>query len=196
METQVIIVLAVAAIVIIGLGVWYFMGRTRSQNLKERFGPEYHQTVRTLKSRKAAEAELKEREKRVQEFNIVPLPPADRAKYQQSWMVVQNEFVDHPDTAVADANRLVREVMEKRGYPVAGFEQCAADLSVDHPDVVENYRAAPRIAERSQRDAVDTEELRQAVVYYRALFHDLLENGRTATDKKQSRTDAKSLRAS
>jgi hypothetical protein len=84
--------------------------------------------------------------------------------------------VDHPENAVFDANRLVREVMEKRGYPVGGFDQAAADLSVDHPGVVENYRAAHRIAERSQRGEADTEELRQAIVYYRALFQDLLGN--------------------
>jgi len=196
MDTPVIIAIVILAVILVGLGVWYFMRQTRSQRLKERFGPEYHQTVRTLKSRDAAEAELREREKRVRQFNIVPLPAADRAKYQQSWLAVQSRFVDQPDVAVADANSLVREVMEKRGYPVGGFEQAAADLSVDHPEVVENYRAAHRIAEQSQRGAADTEELRQALVYYRALFQELLENGQTAKDETRARTVTGTRKAS
>jgi hypothetical protein len=192
METTTLIAIIVIALIVIGLAAWYYARQTRSQKLRERFGPEYHQTVRTLKSREAAEAELAAREKRVSRFNIVPLTSADCAKYQQSWLDVQSEFVDHPEDAVLNANRLVREVMEKRGYPVGGFDQAAADLSVDHPQVVENYRAAHRIAERSQRGEADTEELRKAIVYYRALFQDLLGNGvrneeRTATAERTRR---------
>jgi hypothetical protein len=110
----------------------------------------------------------------VSEYRIVPLSAAECNKYQDSWMVIQSQFVDQPETAVAKANQLVREVMQRRGYPTAGFEQATADLSVNHPAVVENYRAAHRISERSKQGVADTEELRHALVYYRALFEDLL----------------------
>jgi len=196
MDTQMVVVLAILAVVLVGLGVWYYMRQARSKTLKEQFGPEYHRTVRELKSRDAAEAELQKREKRVREFNIVPLTAADCTRYEQSWLSIQSEFVDSPDRAVTDANKLVREVMEKRGYPVSTFEQAAADLSVDHPGVVDNYRAAHRIAERNQRGDADTEELRQAIVYYRALFHDLLGNGRARTEEETFQTRAKVRRAS
>jgi len=184
MDTQVLIIAAaIIGIILIALGAWYFIRQKRSEKLRERFGPEYHHTVETLKNRNVAESELREREKRVSQFHIVPLPPAECARYQHSWMAIQSQFVDHPETAVANANQLVREVMERRGYPLSSFEQSAADLSVDHPAVVENYRAAHRISERSQRGAADTEELRQALVYYRALFQDLLGNGAPISDK-------------
>jgi hypothetical protein len=186
MDTTTIVAIVVLALILIGLAGWYYARQVRSHKLRERFGPEYHQTVRTLKSREAAEAELAEREKRVSRFNIVPLSAADCARYEENWTSVQSEFVDHPDNAVLDANRLVREVMQKRGYPISGFEQAAADLSVDHPAVVENYRAAHRIAERSQRGEADTEELRQAIVYYRALFQDLLGSDRVASAGRPS----------
>jgi hypothetical protein len=184
MDTQVLIIAAaVIAVILIAIGVWYFIRQKRSEKLRERFGPEYHHTVRTLKNRDVAEAELRQREKRVSQFHIVPLPAAECIRYQDSWMAIQSEFVDHPETAVANANKLVQEVMERRGYPMARFEQSAADLSVDHPTVVENYRAAHRISERSRQGAADTEELRQALVYYRALFQDLLGNGGQISDK-------------
>src|ERR1051325_6558055 len=131
MDTATIIAIVILVLVLIGLGAWYYTRQTRSSKLKEGFGPEYHNTVRNLKNREAAEAELAGREKRVSRFNIVPLSAEDCARYQQSWLGVQSEFVDRPEDAVADANRLVREVMQKRGYPMAGFEQNAADLSVD-----------------------------------------------------------------
>jgi hypothetical protein len=184
MDTQVLIIAAaIIGVILIALGAWYFIRQKRSEKLRERFGPEYHHTVETLKNRNVAESELREREKRVSQFHIVPLPPAECARYQHSWMAIQSQFVDHPETAVANANQLVREVMERRGYPLSSFEQSAADLSVDHPAVVENYRAAYRISERSQRGAADTEELRQALVYYRALFQDLLGDGPPISDK-------------
>jgi hypothetical protein len=123
----------------------------------------------------------------VSNYKIVPLPRGERDRYRDSWRGVQGEFVDEPEKAVMDADRLVQEVMEKCGYPLRDFEQAAADLSVDHPHVVENYRCAYRIAERSQRGAADTEELRQAVVYYRALFEDLLEE-ESPRDEKPRRS--------
>ena len=186
METQVIIALVAAiVIVLVALGVWYYVRRTSSKKLREQFGPEYDQTVRRLRSEELAEAELKERKKRVSKYKIVSLPRAETARYQESWITVQSRFVDQPETTVADADRLVREVMEKRGYPVTHFEQSAADLSVDHPDVVENYRAAHRIAERSHSGRADTEELREALVYYRALFQELLEISRLVNGESE-----------
>jgi hypothetical protein len=176
MDTELIIALVVIAAIVIGLGGWYYYRRMSSKRLKEHFGPEYDQTVRRMNSRERAEEELREREKRVAKYEIVSLPRSERARYREEWMSVQARFVDQPKSAVADADRLVQEVMQRCGYPVTHFEQSAADLSVDHPDVVENYRSACRIAERSRRGSADTEELRQALVYYRALFEDLLED--------------------
>jgi LPXTG-motif cell wall-anchored protein len=199
METQVIVaVLIGAAILLVGLGAWYYYRRRTSERLKQHFGPEYDQTVRSLHSQERAEAELKDREKRVSKYKIVSLPQADRARYQETWMSVQGRFVDQPQTAVAEANRLVQEVMHRCGYPLANFEQSAADLSVDHPHVVENYRMACRIVERSRSGAADTEELRQAIVYYRALFNDLLQDGEpqiTKGKRPPNRTKSRKDRA-
>jgi hypothetical protein len=179
MDTQLIVAILAAVIVtaLVAFGAWYYARRTTSRKLRDQFGPEYDHAVRRLHSEELAEAELKERKKRVSNYKIVSLPRAESARYQESWMTVQSRFVDRPEAAVADADQLVREVMEKRGYPVTHFEQAAADLSVDHPDVVENYRAAHRVAERSRNGRADTEDLRQAIVYYRILFRELLEIG-------------------
>ena len=173
-ETSITIAVIIAAVVIVGVLVSFVVSRKRSKLLKERFGPEYDRTVRHSGSREKAEAELREREKRVRQFNIVPLLLNDRRRYQDSWATIQGRFVDDPKTAVEEANRLIQEVMQRRGYPVIDFEQAAADLSVDYPVVVENYRAAYQIAKRNERSMADTEELRQALVYYRALFRELL----------------------
>jgi len=175
MEIEIGITIAfVAAVVIIGVLVSFVVSRKRSKRLKERFGPEYDHTVRHSGSREKAEAELREREERVRQFDIVALLPNDRRRYQESWAIIQGRFVDDPKTAVEEANGLIREVMQRRGYPVIDFEQSAADLSVDYPAVVENYRAAYQISVRNERGVADTEELRQALVYYRALFRELL----------------------
>jgi hypothetical protein len=179
--------LIIVAIAFVAFGVWFYYRRRTSENLKERFGPEYDNTVREFKNQNRAEAELKERQKRVSSYKIVALPRAERDRYRETWKGVQGEFVDHPEKAVTDADRLVQEVMERCGYPLRDFDEAAADLSVDHPHVVENYRSAYRIAERSRRGSADTEELRQAVVYYRALFEDLLE--------EEAPRDGKSKRA-
>src|SRR5215510_5043220 len=169
-----ITIVFVAAVVIIGVLVSFVVRRKRSKRLKERFGPEYDRTVRHSGSREKAEVELREREKRVRKFDIVDLSLSERRQYQHSWAIVQGRFVDDPKTAVEEANRLIQEVMQRRGYPVIDFDQSAADLSVDYPVVVENYRAAYQIAVRNERGMADTEELRQALVYYRALFRELL----------------------
>ena len=176
MDTQMWIVLvAVLAGIIIFLVGYIYFERKRSRDLQARFGPEYDRTLNKYGNQRAAEAELKAREERVKKLDILPLSPADRARFSEAWDAVQNRFVDNPRAAVEDADRTVGELMEKRGYPVGDFERRAADISVDHPSVVENYRRAHEIALRNQRAAADTEQSRKAIVYYRALFEELLE---------------------
>jgi hypothetical protein len=163
---------------VIGVIAWSYSAqqkRKRSQRLQLRFGPEYARLVNELGDRNKAEAELAAREKRVERFNITALAPADAARFAQAWNELQLRFVDDPKAAVAQADRMVYEVMTKRGYPMADFEHRAADISVGYPGVVANYRAARAIALRDERGEASTEELRKAVVHYRALFQELLE---------------------
>lgn len=149
--------------------------KKQSARLEQRFGPEYVRTVGELGGRTKAESELKAREKRVEHLIITPLAPAEAARFGEAWNALQGRFVDNPTGVVAQADSLVRELMLKRGYPMGDFEHRAADISVDHPTVVENYRAAQAIAVRGARGEADTEELRKAVVHYRVLFDDMLE---------------------
>jgi len=177
MDTQTWIILAcVVVVVLVALAVWFsHKKKKQSRRLKERFGPEYGQSVDDLGSKKKAESELKAREKRVELLTIVPLTPSDAARFSQTWKDLQGRFVDNPKNAVAQADQLVRELMLKRGFPMGDFERRAADISVDHPEVVAHYRAAQAIAVRDERGEADTEELLKAVVHYRALFDELLE---------------------
>ena len=170
-----IIIAGVAVLVLIGLGVWLFYQKKQSQKLQERFGPEYGRTVDALGSRTKAESELKARESRVERLDIVPLAPSEAARFSEAWLALQGRFVDNPKSVLTQAEQLVRELMEKRGYPMGDFERRAADISVHHPVVVANYRSAQAIAVRDRQGLADTEELRKAVVYYRALFEELLE---------------------
>ena len=175
-STQTWIILGgVVVLVLIALAAWFSYHKKQSHRLKQHFGPEYGRTVDELGSRTKAESELKAREKRVEHFNIVPLAPSEAARFSEAWKVLQGRFVDDPKNAVVQADQLVRELMLKRGYPMGDFERRAADISVDHPAVVEHYRAAQAIAVRDGRGEADTEELRKAVVHYRALFDELLE---------------------
>lgn len=176
-----------AWIIVVGLALiagaaaaWLVARLRRRRYLRERFGPEYTHTVQTNGSRSRAEKELEEREARVRQFEIHPLQPGERDAFAGRWQGVQARFVDDPVIAVAEADRLVDEVMRARGYPVSDFEQRAADLSVDHPRVVEHYRAARAVAARARQGKANTEELRQAMVHYRTLFEDLLEAQATA----------------
>ena len=169
-------IIAIVVVVVAALAIWQVTAKQRRERLRGRFGPEYDRTLdRTAGDRRAAESELAEREKRREQLEIRPLSPAARDRYSGSWREVQALFVDEPRTAVRDADQLVISVMRERGYPMDDFEQRAADVSVDHPDVVENYRAAHRISEASERGDATTEDLRQAMRHYRALFEDLLE---------------------
>ena len=179
-DTQTWIILAaVVVLALIAVGAWFYIRKKQSQKqslkLQERFGPEYDRTVKELGSRTKGESELKAREKRVERLDILPLAPPEAARFSEAWQALQGRFVDNPKGVVVQAEQLVRELMEKRGYPMGDFERRAGDISVDHPDVVANYRAAQAIAVREQRGSADTEELRKAVVHYRALFDELLE---------------------
>lgn len=172
--TNWIILLGILAVVLLAVAIGFISQRQRqSKRLRQRFGAEYDRAV-TEFGRNKAEAELKAREKRVEKLTIIPLAPADAARFTQAWTALQGRFIDNPKGVVVEADHLVRELMLKRGYPMGDFEMRAADISVDHPAVVENYRAAQAIAVRDERGEADTEELRKAVVHYRTLFDELL----------------------
>ncbi len=176
LDTQTWFILAAVVVVaLIAAGAWFFYQKKRSHKLQEHFGPEYDRTVNELGSRAKGESELKAREKRVERLELISLAAPEAARFSEAWQALQGRFVDNPKGVVVQAEQLVRELMEKRGYPMGDFERRAADISVDHPDVVANYRAAQAIAVREQRGSADTEELRKAVVHYRALFDELLE---------------------
>lgn len=158
----------------VGAVVWLVSQKQKSTNLKRRFGPEYNRAVEEYGGRSKAEAELSKREQRVAGLSIVPITAAEAARFSNAWSSLQGRFVDNPKGVVAEADLLVRELMVKRGYLMGDFELRAADISVDHPIVVKNYRAAQIIALRDARGEADTEELRKAVVHYRTLFDELL----------------------
>lgn len=162
-------------ILVLMLIVWSLLRQRRTKSLASRFGPEYDHAVATLGKRTEAEKELEARAKRVDSFSIHPLLAAERERFRGLWEMAQSHFVDSPVTAVAEADRLVAEVMRARGYPVAEFEQRAADVSVDHPQLVEHFRFAHAAAANAGSGKIGTEELRQALVHLRALFEELLE---------------------
>ncbi len=172
--TAVWIVVAIVVVVAIVIVAAVSSRRARTARLQRRFGPEYERTLRQSGDQRDAERELAAREARVKRFHIEELPAGARSRYMEEWRTVQTRFVDEPKAAVVEADHLVENVMRDRGYPIEDFEQRAADLSPDHPVVVQNYRAAHSIASRSERGEVDTEDLRQAMVHYRSLFTDLL----------------------
>jgi hypothetical protein len=174
-ETWVIAAVLVVALIAVAFLITREQKRRQSRRLQERFGPEYGRVVAERGNRTKAESELKARENRVERLTIVALAPADAAKFGQAWNALQGRFIDNPKGVVMDADRLVRDLMVKRGYPMGDFERRAADISVDHPALVETYRSAQAIAQRDQRGEASTEELRKAVVYYRTLFDELLE---------------------
>lgn len=181
MDTQTLAIAAVVVLALLAIAVWLWNRKEQSRRLEQRFGPEYKRTVEEFGSKPKAEAELMTRQKRVEKLNIVPLAPADAARFSQEWKVLQGRFVDNPKSVLIEADQLVRELMLKRGYPMGDFERRAADISVDHPAVVDHYRSAQEIAARDRRGEADTEDLRKAVVHYRALFDDLLEVGEPTT---------------
>ena len=168
------LILIIIAIVAIAVALWMFFEKRRTQRLRTKFGPEYDRMVQES-GRRPAEAALDQRTKRVEKLPIHALRSEEREQFAERWRHEQARFVDDPRLAVENADRLVIEVMRARGYPIGEFDQRAADISVDHARVVENYRAAHEIAVKDSRSKVTTEELRRAMVHYRALFEDLLE---------------------
>jgi len=174
MDAWVWIVIAVVLILLLGAVAWAVSRERRTTRLREQFGPEYDRTVGVTDSRRDAETELDARRERRAALDIHPLTAASRDRYAEAWRGVQSGFVDEPAASLAEADRLVLIVMRERGYPMDDFEQRAADISVDHPQVVEHYRAAHAISERTNAQQATTEDMRQGLVHYRALFEDLL----------------------
>jgi hypothetical protein len=168
----------VGAIVVIAIivAIVYGIRAARSRDLEKRFGPEYDRLLKERGDKAATERELAARQDRVKRFHIEELPAGARARYTEEWRTVQSRFVDEPQAAVVDADHLVVAVMRDRGYPIDNFEQRAADISPDHPQVVSDYRIAHDIATRTERGSVPTEDLRRAMQHYRTLFNDLLGN--------------------
>jgi hypothetical protein len=173
-SSQLALIAALAVVLVVALVVLIATRRKRSRDLSARFGPEYDRTVAAVGRKTKAEKELEERARRVAQLHVRALTSAERHRFAELWRVAQERFVDSPAIAVAEADQLVTEVMRVRGYPMADFETRAADVSVDHPQVVSNYRAAHAHAERSRDGKASTEDLRQAMVHYRALFEELL----------------------
>jgi len=175
MNTWVWIVIAVvAAVVILGI-VWSALRAKRSRGLQDSFGSEYDRTVDEAGGRRAAERELRDRQKQHEQLEIRPLSPESRDRYARRWQSTQTRFVDDPRGAVAEADQLVQEVMQERGYPTKDFDRRVADISVAHPDLVEKYRTADGIARASERGEASTEDMRHSVRHYRALFAELLD---------------------
>jgi hypothetical protein len=166
-------ILAALAVVVIA---FVLMQKRRTDELRGKFGPEYERLVRQHGDTRHAESELADRVDRVRHLHITPLTPEYRNRFADAWRSDQARFVDDPKSAVVEADRLVADLMQVRGYPVGDFDQRAADVSVDHPHVVQNYRAAHDIAVRETRGEASTEDLRVAMVHYRALFEDLLDS--------------------
>jgi hypothetical protein len=169
------LIIGLAVIMVAGIAAWVFLRKRRTERLRIQFGSsEYDRAVKEDGSRRHAEAGLKERTERVESLNIRPLAPGDRARFVESWRRVEARFVDGPGGAVTEADQLLGDVMSTRGYPVSDFEQRAADISVDHPLVLENYRTAHEIALRQTKGQANTEDLRQAMIHYRTLFEELV----------------------
>jgi hypothetical protein len=181
------VLLIVGAVVLLVLVVVALVGRQRRRRrLEQRFGPEYGRTVERAGGRRAAEADLEQREEKRQRLQIVPLSPQARQRYLSEWRELQARFVDEPSQSLLGADRLLSDAMRERGYPTDDFDQRAADVSVDHPDFVENYRAAQAIYLADQQGEATTEQLRQALIHYRTLFAELLETDEQA-DKEEVR---------
>jgi len=180
------VIAAVVVLALLAAGAWLWSRQQQSRRLEERFGPEYQRALHQHGDKARAEAELRARERRVEKLEIVPLAPADAGHFSQAWRSLQARFIDNPQGALMEADRLVRELMLRRGYPMGDFERRAADISVHHPAVVDHYRAAQAIAQRDHRGEADTEDLRKAVVHYRALFDELLEVGEPRRDDRRA----------
>lgn len=188
--TQVAIIIAVI-VVIVGVILAFYLQRRRTEKLRSRFGPEYERSIAESGDRRRAEAQLEKRAERVEKYHLRPLTAEDRARFTEQWDRVQAHFVDAPAGAVAEADQLLGDVMATCGYPMGDFEQRAADISVDHPVVVQNYRSAHDIAIRQTKGQATTEDLRRAMIHYRALFEDLVNERKetVVTERKEVAAD-------
>jgi len=186
MDTWIWIVIVVAAVIVVGVVAAAVARRRKTAHLQDRFGSEYDRTVDEAGGRRDAERELADREKRREQLDVRPLSDAARNRYADEWQAVQARFVDDPPNAVREADALVQRVMGDRGYPVdEDFERRAADVSVDHPDVVANFREGHRLYTSYDSGDGDTEDLRQAMRHYRALFDELLEREPAAEEARR-----------
>jgi len=180
-----IIIIVVLILVILGLIMGpIFSRRQRSKRYQNKFGPDYYHTVKTMGNEKKAQTEMDERQQHVENMIIRPLSLSERERYLAEWKAVQAKFIDQPGQATVEADHLIMEVMQLRNYPVSDFEQRAADISINYPELVSNYRLARAIAIKNEQHKADTEELRQALVYYRSLFDELL-NAETVSPEKK-----------
>jgi hypothetical protein len=169
-----VVIVAAVVVILVALIATVMVRKRRRRQLQGRFGSEYDRTVGDSHNRRTAERELREREAKVDELDLRPLTEASRQRYSQQWTDMQSSFVDRPQVAVAGADRLITDVMRERGYPVDDFDTRSELVSVNHPEVVQNYRTAHTIAARTIEGRTSTEDLRQAVISYRALFEEML----------------------
>jgi hypothetical protein len=174
-NTTIVVGILIAIVVVIAIAL--MVRAQRSRRLESRFGPECHRAIEETGSKTQAEAKLEKLEKRVEQFKIIPLSPEARADFVAEWQTIQARFVDDPKGALTEADRLIQRIMTARGYPVSHFEQRAADISVNHPGIVEQYRAGHAISERHGQGRASTEDMRQAMIHYRTLFAELAGEG-------------------
>ncbi len=177
-------VLIVVAVILIAIVVWLALMKRRTTTLRDQFGSEYDRTLQQTDSRREAEADLSARRDRREQLDIRPLSTAAQERYSSQWQQVQSRFVDQPAESLGQADELVLQLMGERGYPMDDFEQRAADISVDHPEVVEHYRAGQAVTRSAASNDATTEDMRQGLVHYRALFEELLVTD-GATDRGQ-----------
>jgi hypothetical protein len=192
MSTAVTVILIVVLLAVLFAAGWFLGELARSRRLRNRFGPEYERSVGAAENRRAAERELSAREKRYAQLKLRPLSDSQRATYTEQWARVQERFVDEPGETVLEADELIHAVMRDRGYPTDGFEQQAADLSVEHASVISHYRDGFHIRTRHDRAEATTEDLRQALVHYRTMFRELL--GKDAPAKPEPRAEVPAAR--
>jgi hypothetical protein len=185
MDDWIWIALAVAIVVVIVIMAVTMARKRRTDTLREQFGPEYDRALTEQGGRREAETDLRDRVKRHDELDLRPLAPATAERYQRDWRDVQARFVDSPEGALGQADGLITAVMRERGYPMDDFEQRSSDISVDHPDVVQDYRAAHGISMANDQGRATTEDLRQAMVHYRSLFERLVEADESATANQE-----------
>lgn len=189
MDTVVVVVVVIVLVVAVVGVVALFSRRRRSDQLRQRFGSEYERTVAESDGRRAAERDLRERERRRSEFEVTPVPAQDAARYREEWADIQHRFVDQPAEAVERADQLVVQIMRDSGYPVDDFEHRVDDISVDHPEVAQHYRDAHAVAVAQSAGSADTERLRQAVTSYRQLVDALLHTSGNGPEPDRGSSD-------